>query len=86
MTVKELAKAFGISVGQLVTISGYSKQGLYDVMAGKNNTNKNRFNAFLEHLQFVSNSIHEQDIAQARIEKNIRDKMIAELKEREPIE
>ena len=86
MTVKELSKAFGISVGQLVTISGYSKQGLYDVMAGKNNTNKNRFNAFLEHLQFVSNSIHEQDIAQARIEKNIRDKMIAELKEREPIE
>ena len=86
MTVKELAKAFGISVGQLVTISGYSKQGLYDVMAGNNKSNENRFNAFLDHLQLISNGIHEHDIAQARIEKNIRDKMIAELKEREPIE
>lgn len=85
MTVKELAKAFRMDINTLSSISGYSRQGLYDVITGKN-ANKKRFNAFLDHLQFISNSFHEQDIAQARIDKNIRDKMISELKEREPIE
>lgn len=86
MTVKELAKAFRMNINMLSSISGYSRQGLYYVITGKNKANKKRFNAFLDHLQFISNSFHEQDIAQARIDKNIRDKMIAELKEREPIE
>lgn len=83
MTVKEIAKSFGLKVNELASISGYSKQGLYDVIEDRNNINIKRFNAFLDHLQFISDSIHEQDIAQARIEKNERDNLIKELKERD---
>ena len=81
MKVKELAKAFGMSVEQIVSISGYSKQGLYDVLERKRNINSNRFNSFLDHLQFISHSIHEQDIAEARIQLNNRAKILEQLKE-----
>ncbi len=80
MTVKELANAFGLKVNEFVSISGYSKQGLYDVIENNKSINNVRFNAFLDHLQLYSDAIHSQDIAQARIEKNEREKLIRELK------
>lgn len=81
MTVKELAKNFEISINQLIMISGYSKQGLYDVLNDKVNRNDRRFNAFLEHLHFISKSMYEQDLAEARIQLNTRNKCLEQLKE-----
>lgn len=80
MTVKELAKAFSLKVNEFASISGYSRQGLYDVIENEKQINNVRFNAFLDHLQLCSDAIHEQDIAQARIEKNVRDKLIKQLR------
>lgn len=80
MTVKELANIFGMSVNQLAEISGYSRQGLYDVIERKCNRNPNRFNSFIDHLNFISKSIHEQDIAEARIQLNLRTKTLEQLK------
>lgn len=80
MTVKEIAKSFGMSVNQLAMISGYSRQGLYDVIEGNVNRNNNRFEAFVDHLHFISASIYEQDIAEARIQLNTRTKILEQLK------
>jgi len=80
MTVKELANAFGMNVNEFASISGYSRQGLYDVIENNKPVNMVRFNAFIDHLQLCSDSIHGQDIAQARIEKNVRDKLIEQLR------
>lgn len=81
MTVKELAKVFRMNVNQLSMISGYSRQGLYDLLGVETNINQKRFNSFLDHLSFISNAQYEEDIAQARIEKNEREKVLKELKE-----
>lgn len=81
MTVKQLANSFGLKVGEFASVSGYSKQGLYDIIEnGQTNVNKVRFNSFLDHLQLLSDSIHERDIAQVRIEKNERDRLIEQLR------
>lgn len=80
MTVKELAKAFGLKVDEFASVSGYSRQGLYNVVENNKPVNSVRFNAFIDHLQLYSNVIHEQDISQARIEKNVRDKLIEQLR------
>ena len=80
MTVKELAKAFGLKVNEFAFISGYSRQGLYDVVETNKPVNSVRFNAFIDHLQLYSNDIYERDIAQARIEKKVRDKLIEQLR------
>lgn len=81
MTVKEVANIFGMSVTQLAIISGYSRQGLYDVIERKNIGNTHRFEAFIDHLHYISHSIHEQDIAEARIQLNLRTKVLEQLKE-----
>ena len=81
MTNKELAKAFGVNVGELCGIIGYTRQGLHEQISKHKKTI--RFDAALDHLQFISDKQYEEDIAQARIKKNIRNKMIAELKERD---
>lgn len=81
MTVKEVAKAFDMSVNQIAMISGYSRQGLYDVISGRGTKNANRFNAFIDHLSFISQSKYQQDIAEAKIQANTRDKILEILKE-----
>lgn len=80
MTVKEIANTFGMSVTKLAVISGYSRQGLYDVIEGKCNRNTDRFESFIDHLHFISMRILEQDIAEARIQLNLRTKALEQLK------
>lgn len=79
MKVIELAKTFNMSVSELVAISGYTRQSLYNILSGRN-VNKGRFNAFLDLLQTISEHQYNEDIAQARINKNMRNKAITELK------
>ena len=79
MTVRDIAKTFGMDVNQLSSISGYSKQGLYNLVNSKTKVNKKRFTVFLEHLRFISNSQYGQDIAQAEIKNRKREKMLREM-------
>lgn len=81
MKVKEIAKLFGMNVNTLASATGYSRQGLYNAIENKCNRNDKRFNAFIDHLQFISMHIHEQDIAEAKIQYNLRKKLLEELKE-----
>lgn len=80
MKVKEIAKLFGMNVDTLVSISGYSKQGLYDVIENKYNRDNKRFNEFIELMQFISMHIYKEDIAEAKIQYNLRKKLLEQLK------
>lgn len=81
MTLRDLAKTFNMNIEQLTIASGYSRQYLYNLLSGKTNIHKKRFNSFLDHLNFISNAQYEEDIAQAMIEKNKRENALNELKE-----
>ena len=81
VTVKKLANSFGLKVSEFATLSGYSRQGLYDLIESNKNANTIRFNAFISHIELVSEEIYQQDLAQATIEKNDRKKLINELRE-----
>ena len=80
MKVKEIAKLFGMNVDTLVSISGYSKQGLYDVIENKYNRDNKRFNEFIELMQFISMHIFAEDKAEAKIQYNLRKKLLEQLK------
>ena len=85
MKVKEIAKLFGMNVDTLVSISGYSKQGLYDVIKNKCNRDNKRFNEFIELMQFISMHIFAEDKAEARIQYNIREKVLEQLVKKEKV-
>ena len=80
MKVNEVAKAFGIKVKELSSISGYTRQGLHDVIENKVNRNEERFSSFINNLETTSRSILNKDIAKARVQFFIRKKTIEELK------
>ncbi len=42
MTVRDIAKTFGVNVNQMSSISGYSRQGLYNLINGKTKINKKK--------------------------------------------
>ena len=79
VTVKKLANSFGLKVSEFATISGYSRQGLYNLIESEKIGNPNRFCAFIHHLELFSEEIYKQDLAQAEIKKNERKKFIDEL-------
>ena len=81
VTVRKLANSFRLKVSEFSTLSGYSRQGLYDLIESKKNVNTSRFNAFISHIELVSEEIYQQNLTQAKIEKNERMKLINELKE-----
>ena len=83
MKVKEIAKLFGMNVDTLVSISGYSKQGFFDVIKNKCNRDNKRFNEFIELMQFISMHIFAEDKAEARIQYNIRKKLLKQLVKKE---
>jgi len=76
MTLRKLAKAYSTTVEGLAGVMGYTRQALYDIVNGKGNTNKRRLYAALERLQDISDSHYSEDLAEARIQKNIREKGI----------
>lgn len=80
MKVSEVAKAFGISVKELSSISGYSRQGLHDVIENRVNRNEERFSSFLNNLETTSRSMLNKDIAKANVQFFIRKKTIEELR------
>lgn len=81
VTVKKLASSFGLKVSEFATLSGYSRQGLYDLIESNKNINTIRFNAFISHIELVSEEIYQQDLSQSKIERNERNKFINELRE-----
>ncbi len=80
MKVSEVEKAFGMSVKKLSSVSGYSRQGLHDVIGNRVNRNEKRFSAFLNNLETTSRSMINKDIAKAKVQFFIRKKMIEELR------
>lgn len=82
MQVRDLAKVFKLKVGEFVIVSGYTRQGLHQVLERENKKKKPKYNAFISHLEFLNEHMYQQDVAQARIEKNERDKAIEYLKRR----
>lgn len=81
VTVKKLANSFGLKVSEFATLSGYSRQGLYDLIERNKNANTSRFNAFISHIELVGEEIYQQDLTQAKIEKNERMRLINQLRE-----
>ena len=81
VTVRKLANSFGLKVSEFSTLSGYSRQGLYDLIESKKPMNTSRFNTFVSHIELVSEEIYQQDLSQAKIERNERMKLINKLKE-----
>jgi hypothetical protein len=79
--LKEIAKTFGMSVTEFASFTGYSKQALYQMIDGDNGVCTPRLKATIDHLKFASESLHSQDIVEARIQKNNRDKAIKELEQ-----
>lgn len=80
MKVSEVAKVFGISVKELSSISGYSRQGLYDAIENRVNRNEKRFSSFLNNLEATSRLMLNKDITKAKVQFFIRKKMIEELR------
>ena len=79
--IKSIANTFGMSVTDFASFTGYSKQALYQALDGTNGVCTPRLRAAIDHLKFASESLHSQDIAEARIKKNNRDKAITELEQ-----
>ena len=75
-----MAKVFGISVKELSSISGYSRQGLHDVIENRVDRNEKRFSSFLNNLEATSRSMLNKDIAKAKVQFFIRKKTIEELR------
>ena len=84
MTLKEIAKLFGVNVRELATLMGYSHQGLYDIIhgKGKENLNQKRLYVSLQLLESKNKELHDQDIAKANMQGELRRKAIQELAEK----
>ena len=82
MLVKDLAKTFKMNVSTMANIAGYSRQFLNIVISKEEKCKSPRYSAFVQHLEIISENMYMQDKAQARIEKNERDKAIKELKKK----
>lgn len=79
MQLKDMANCFHLTVNQFCTLTGYSRQGLHQLFNGKTEANKNRMAAMLSILKFSSDSLYSQDIAEAVIQKNTRERFINEI-------
>lgn len=80
MQVRDLATVFKLTVVDLSKISGYTRQGLYQLFERKYKNHKPRFDEFLVHMELVNQKLYEKDMAQALLEKNIRENTLNELR------
>lgn len=80
MTVKEVSKAFGMTVKNFAVLCHCSRQSLYNSIEGKAPINGNRFNAMLDRLQVISDDTYANDILKAMDKKAERDEMIRKLR------
>lgn len=82
MTLREFANLFRMNTVQLSNISGYSREWLQTLVVKERSNkkiNRNRFKAFVCHLQVLSDNQYNNDIANAKIDKKIREKAITKL-------
>lgn len=70
MTVSELAKTFGLSVNQLSEMTGYTRQGLYNLVKTGKKTFRSK--TLINELYAYTDSQYRQDIEKAEQTKNDR--------------
>lgn len=80
MNLKELAKAYGLNIGELATTMGFTRPFLYSVVTGKCKPSNLRLYASLELLRHISERQYAKDLEEARTQKDIREKGIEWLK------
>lgn len=77
--LKELASAFGMKIGELSEYLGYTRQGLYSMKDGTNGICTRRYYSILKLLKFKSDSIYEDEVAQAKKRQQEREKLIQQM-------
>lgn len=74
MVLRDIAKAFGVSVSELAKIVGYSRQALYD-MADSNPNRGNRTKQIASSLREHSQKIYEEELLKAKHAREERDRI-----------
>lgn len=77
--LKELASAFGMKIGELSEYLGYTRQGLYSMNDGTTGICTRRYYSMLKLLKFKSDSIYEDEVAQAKKRQQEREKLIQQM-------
>lgn len=80
MTVSELAKRFGIKVNDLAEITGYTRQGLNNLVKTGKKTFRSK--TLINELYAYTDSQYRQDIEKAEQTKNDRLLLITSLKKK----
>lgn len=81
ITPKELADAFDMKVLDLARFTGYSKQGLYQILDGTNGVCSNRMFSTIKLLEMQSKEMLQKDIEMAQKKARAREHAIFSLKE-----
>ena len=82
MTVKELAKCFNVSIGEIIKTSGYSKQGLYNVFSENYKLNKGKFEEMLNQLKALNVKEYQNGLVKLEKMRRMRENAIKELEKR----
>lgn len=77
--LKELASAFGMKIGELSEYLGYTRQGLYSMNDRTTGICTRRYYSMLKLLKFKSDSIYEDEVAQAKKRQQEREKLIQQM-------
>ncbi|MDU7339304.1 MAG: hypothetical protein E7L17_14470 [Clostridium sp.] len=80
MNTKYLAQALNISISELSTITGYSRQTLYRLIDHRHPVNKRRFDTAVKSLILHSDIITEKEIGEAKQRERARMRAIESLK------
>lgn len=77
--LKELASAFGMKIGELSEYLGYTRQGLYSMNDRTTGICTHRYYSMLRLMKFKSDSIYEDEVAQAKKRQQEREKLIQQM-------
>ena len=66
MTLKDLAKEYGMSIEKLCEKTGYTRQGLNRILRSEKVIYPDRFRQALYHLLIISKNIADQEIEEAK--------------------
>lgn len=80
MTVSELAKQFGVKVNDLAEMTGYTRQGLNNLVKTGKKTFRSK--TLINELYAYTDSQYRQDIEKAELTKNDRLLLITSLKKK----
>ncbi|MDE6619705.1 MAG: hypothetical protein K2K74_04280 [Lachnospiraceae bacterium] len=77
--LKALAKLFGMNVSELARFMGYTKQALYQLNDGTSGICTERYYKALKQLQFQNEKLYEDDLQEAQLLKQERERYIQQM-------